>query len=156
MAGARKKKKSAARKVSPKATYERAKLVLARIKRAPAAGKLRRVDAEALARPDGKSGRGKAVPSNPFTRAERRQVTEGALSPVKRPPKWVYAMIERGASRQDILARAYQRLQRAPTKANHLLVQGLLQEFARVPRGRVKIGKLVTNERLSPFIRKEG
>ena len=150
------RKKTVVQKAPSKVTFEQAKRIAGRLRRAPAAAKLSSDDASGIVRADGKAGKGRPVPSNKFTRAEPGQAMEEKLSPVKRPPKWIYAMIERGASQQDVLERAYQRLKRSPTKANHLLVQGLLEEFARVPRARVKIGKLVTSRRLSEFIRKEG
>jgi hypothetical protein len=149
-------KKAVAQKVSSKVMFKRAKRIAGRLKRAPDTAKLSADDASGIARADGKAGKGRVVPSNAFTRAEPSQAMADVLRPVKKPPKWIYAMIERGASQEDVLERAYQRLKRMPTRANHLLVQGLLQEFARAPRARVKIGKLVTKQRLSEFIKKEG
>ena len=72
------------------------------------------------------------------------------------PPKWIYTMIERGATREQVLERAYERLERSPTKSNLQLVQALLDEFGRDSRRRIRTRPLVTQARVSELIGKGG
>lgn len=154
MAKTRRKKVSVRR--SPlKTMHTKALRIAARMKKVRAAPKPTADDLVSLSRPEQTTGRGKAVPSTSFTKAERRQVTDDRLSPVKKAPRWVYALISRGASRKEVLDRAEERIKRSPTRANHLLAQALLQEFGRPKRGALKIRERITHPKLSPLMKKE-
>ena len=148
-------KKVRVRRSSLKTMNTKAMRVAARMKKVRAAPKPTADDLVRLSRPERAAGRGKAVPRTSFTRAEPRQVTADRLSPVEKVPRWVYALIERGASRKQVLDRAVGRLKRSQTRANYLLVQALLQEFSRPKRGALKIRDRVTHTELSPLMKKE-
>ena len=145
---AARRKKPTRRGQSAKHQHARALKIAARIKRAPAAEPSKE-ELVNMSRVEDGAGAGKPVPSNTFTRAEPAQVLEDKPSVVKKPPKWIYTMIERGATREQVLERAYERLKRSPTQSNLRLVQALLQEFGRPPRRRIRTRPLVTQARVS-------
>lgn len=144
------------RRLSPKAQHTRALKVAARIKKIRPLAKPSKEELVSMSKLEVGAGVGKPVPSNAFTRAEPAQVVEDKPSPVKKPPKWIYTMIERGATREQVLERAYERLERSPTKSNLQLVQALLEEFGRDSRRRIRTRPLVTQARVAELIGKGG
>lgn len=113
-------------------------------------------EAQSQARTSTSSGRGQAVPSNAFTRAESAQATvEPEPKLDARSEKWIYALIERGARPTEVLARAEERLRRAPTRTNFLAVQALLNEFARDTRSRVPVRDFLAQQRVKRFLSEE-
>lgn len=148
--------KAKPKKLSPKAQHTRALKVAARIRKRRPLAKPSKEEFVSMSKLEVGAGVGRPVPSNSFTRAEPAQVVEDKPSLVKQPPKWIYTMIERGATREQVLKRAYQRLERSPTKSNLQLVQALLQEFGRESRRRIRTRPLVTQARVSELIGKGG
>ena len=150
------RKKPPGKRQSPKAQHGRALKVAAGIKKVRPAAKPSKEEFVSMSKVEVGAGVGKPVPFNDFTRAEPAQVVEDKVSAVKKPPKWIYPMIERGATREQVLERAYERLKRSPTRSNQLLVQALIQEFGRSSRRRIRPRPLVTQARVSELIGKEG
>jgi hypothetical protein len=156
------KKKSVAKKARPAANaavtdIKSVQQVADSIKKAPAAAALSGDEGASLVRLPTKQGAGTAVPKTAFTQAELKQSVSEPSAPQVEIPNWVKAMIERNASYEEVLNRAEDQLRRAPSAENHILVQALTNEFGRPVKGRLDIRKLVTPQRVAPFIKaKEG
>ncbi len=149
-----KKKRRIRRTAVSAAVLKRAQAIANRLKRAPRAPRLQKTDVDSLLRPESGAGGGRSIPRSRFTLAEPKQTVHDEV-PRMKIPKWVKAMIERGASRKDVFTRAHELLRVAPTTANHVLVQVLINEFGRPARGRLNVRKSVTQARVSPFIKED-
>jgi hypothetical protein len=133
---------------------EKANAIARRMRAAPQAAVEPKEEAVSAARREVEAGKGEGVPKSEFTRAERSQSDAPVPTGVPRA-RWIYAMIEQGAKPQEVIARAEERLRRSPTKANLLLMQGLLNEFGRQKRPPVRVSELVRQQRVNALLAKE-
>jgi hypothetical protein len=96
----------------------------------PPAAKATEADWLDLERPETVAVKGRATPPSPFVKAEPAQAGIAERRDVALP-RFVRALIERGASDAEILQEAHTRVQRMPTKEGLGLLQALVAEYSR-------------------------